>query len=63
MVLSNIDHQIRTSVLAWLSQVVQIYGDNPFPRNMLLHDFYFKGEKITLINQRGIWKQIELNLQ
>jgi putative restriction endonuclease len=52
----NFDHQIRTAALAWLSQIVQIYGDNPFPRNLLLKGFYFQGRNVTLISQRGIWK-------
>lgn len=52
----NLDHQIRTAAIAWLSQLVQIYGDNPFPRDLLLKDFSFQGERITLISQRGIWK-------
>ena len=51
-----LDHQIRTAAIAWLSQIVQAHGENPFPRDLLLKGFYFQGKNITLINQRGIWK-------
>jgi len=35
MDISNLDHQIRTAAIAWLSQIVQAHGGGSFCVNMI----------------------------
>lgn len=49
------EDQIRLAAFRWLEQQTGIYGD-VLPYSLLNHGFYFQGERITLIGQRGIWK-------
>ena len=49
------DDQIRLAAFEWLDKQTAIHGD-VLPREFLEKGFYFKGEKITLLGPKGIWK-------
>jgi len=49
------DDQIRIKAFEWLEMWTAINGE-VFTRNALVNGFEFKGERITLVGPRGIWK-------
>ena len=49
------DHRIRAAAGAWLSEQTDQHGPE-FDWARLIHGFTFEGERIGLVNQRGIWK-------
>jgi putative restriction endonuclease len=55
------DDQIRMQAFKWLGEMDAIHkGD--LPRNILEKGFDFKGERITLLGPRGIWKPKTMQL-
>ena len=49
------DDQIRMLAFDWLDKQISIHGD-VLLRKLLEHGFTFKGEMITLMGPKGIWK-------
>jgi putative restriction endonuclease len=49
------DNEIRIHAFNWLEEMVAIHGD-VLARKILEKGFYFRGERITLLGPRGIWK-------
>lgn len=55
------DEDIRISAYHWLQNQVAIHGD-VLPRNLLENGFFYKGQRITLIGAKGIWKPAIMKL-
>jgi len=49
------DHAIRLAAFKWLEEQSALYN-NAIPRGILTHGFQFRGQIVSLIGQRGIWK-------
>lgn len=49
------DDQIRLATFDWLDKQTSIHGD-VMPRELMEQGFIFKGERITLLGPKGIWK-------
>lgn len=49
------EYEIRLAAFEWLADQVDIHGD-VLPRTLLLQGFEYKGQRITLISQQGIFK-------
>lgn len=47
--------QIRLAVFAWLEEQSALYED-VLPWSLLQHGFFYRGQKISLVGQQGIWK-------
>lgn len=56
------DMPIRLAAFQWLEEQCRIY-DDVLPRKLLELGFPFRGERITLIGQTGIWEYDYLNCQ
>ncbi|MGM0587193.1 MAG: HNH endonuclease [Bacteroidota bacterium] len=57
----DVDIQIRLAVFNWLRDKKDKFGD-VLDRKILEKGFEFKGHKITLVGQRGIWKPKVMDL-
>lgn len=53
------DDPIRITAFNWLQQQTDIYGD-VLPRQHLENGFKYKGDRITLIGPKGIWKPSQM---
>lgn len=52
----NLSQQIRMASFEWLKSLLHLYPDFVFPSKVLANDFFYKGERIVLTGQQGIWK-------
>jgi len=55
------DHEIRLAAFDWLKTQVDIYGD-VLTRDILAAGFEFRGNRISFLGPRGIWKPQAMNL-
>lgn len=51
----DLDTQIRSATFDWLNRQEEIHGD-VLSRKVLEQGFFYKGERITLVGPKGIWK-------
>lgn len=55
------DDQIRMAAFKWLEEQSVVY-DDVLPRKLLEQGYKFRGERITLVGPRGIWKPRSMTL-
>ena len=55
------DDQIRMAAFKWLEEQSVVY-DDVLPRKLLEQGFNYRGERITLVGPRGIWKPRSMTL-
>ena len=55
------NQQIRMAVFKWLDSLLFRYPDYVIPSRVLANDFVYKGERIVLSGQQGIWKPKQLD--
>ena len=55
MTAADTDHSTRLAAFDWLSKQVEIHGD-VLPWSLLLHGFTFRGSRVPLLSQQGIFK-------
>ena len=55
------DHAIRVAAGAWLRDQTDLHGPE-LDWGVLMHGFEFRNARITLVNQRGIWKPRQMEM-
>jgi putative restriction endonuclease len=58
----DIDLQVRLAAFNWLSEQVNLHGEDVLPRKLLEQGFEFQGQRIPLISPQGIFKPKILDL-
>ena len=50
------DHQVRLAALEWVQHQLDMAGDSALPWSILAQGFQFKGRRVPLVSQQGIFK-------
>jgi putative restriction endonuclease len=58
----DIDIQVRLAAFNWLSEQVNLHGEDVLPRKLLEQGFEFQGKRIPLVGPQGIFKPHVLDL-
>ena len=56
------DHHVRLAAFEWLQHQVDMTGDDVLPWRLIAQGFEFKGRRVPLVSQQGIFKPVVCEL-